>query len=36
VNGSERINLTPEIKEQILDVVKKYGTGKQRRADGWL
>lgn len=28
VNGSERINLTPEVKEQILDLVKKYGTGE--------
>ena len=28
VNGQEKIAMTPEIKAQILQVVKKYGTGK--------
>ena len=27
VNGQDKIAMTPEIKAQILQVVKKYGTG---------
>lgn len=27
VNGTDRQPLTPEIKQQILEVVKRYGTG---------
>lgn len=28
VNGQERKTLTPEIKQQILDIVRRYGTGR--------
>ena len=28
VNGTDRQTLTPEIRQQILDVVKQYGTGR--------
>lgn len=28
VNGTEKVNMTDEIKEQIIEVIQKYGTGK--------
>lgn len=28
VNGTEKVNMTSEIKEQIMDVVQRYGTGE--------
>ena len=31
VNGDRRVDLTPEIKEEILDLVRKYGTGKEEQ-----
>ena len=34
VNGTRRVDLTPEIKEEILDLVRKYGTGKRRMVSG--
>ena len=29
LNGAEKVNLTPEIKEQIMEVIQRYGTGEQ-------
>ena len=34
VNGKEKTPLTPEIKAQILQLVKKYGTGKSGSMTG--
>ena len=28
MNGTEKVNMTEEIKEQIIEVIQKYGTGK--------
>ena len=33
INGTEKVNMTPEIKEQIMEVILKYGTGKE---EGWV
>ena len=30
VDGTQKVDLTPEIKEEILDLVRKYGTGEHR------
>ena len=36
VNGQERQPLTPEIKAQILDVVRRYGTGNRCPSNQWV
>ena len=28
VNGDQRVDLTPDMKQQLLDLVREYGTGK--------
>ena len=32
INGSDKVNMTPEIKNQIMDVILRYGTGELLRA----
>lgn len=31
INGTDRVTMTPEIKEQIIEVIQRYGTGKWMR-----
>ena len=33
VDGTQKVDLTPEIKEEILDLVRKYGTGEHQVVD---
>lgn len=29
INGKDKVNMTSEIKEQIIEVIQRYGTGKR-------
>lgn len=35
VNGNQKVNMTDSIKDQIMEVVQRYGTGEWEGVDGW-
>ena len=33
VNGTEKVSMTEDIKDQIMEVIQRYGTGKGVKGD---